>query len=249
MNTILYSFLLVCSVLLGGCWRARQLPGDLTPEKEPPKMIQIQNFSLTDKALTLDYRVSNPFEDNIRVCHDTGVYGNQEVQHVATRIDGETLWIKLRFHLEMDTSLRNPPAIAKYVRLSPGESYPGRIRLGLPIENMSPVYSFHAGPEKRHEIVVPCAIFEVGYFGPRWNEFFDSVSEGIKKQGIKPETMVIGKFHYLQSNPLIAEETQDGQSREVTYISELWPSLRDEESSQVLITGVNIPCSVAVDDK
>lgn len=249
MNTILCRFLLACPILLYGGCHARQIPADRTPEKETSRIIQIQNLALTRDALTLDYQVSNNFEDDIRVCHDTRIYANQEVQHMATRIDGETVWIKLSFNLERDNIHRDPPAIAKYVRLSPGESYSGRIRKNLPIKIGSPVRSVQEDGEKRQEIVLRRAIFQVGYFGPKWNTFFDSVSERIRKRGIKPETMVIGKFHYLRYDPLIAEEMQDGRMREVTYISQYWPNLRYEECAEVVIADVNIPCSVVVDDK
>ena len=79
MNNILYTFLLACSVILGGCYRTRQVPEDLIQEKEPAEMIQIHKLTLTDYTLTLNYRVSNPFEDSIWVCYDTWVHGEQDV--------------------------------------------------------------------------------------------------------------------------------------------------------------------------
>lgn len=240
MKTIVYTFLLACSVFLSGCSRAREIPQDRTPEKETSRMIQIQDLTLTDKTLTLDYRVSNPFDDDIRVCHDTNVYGNQEVQHVAARIAGETLWIKLRSNLDESIVLSNPSSIAKYVRVPPGESYSGRILLDLPIRDYS--RELRRDGKEHEEIVLHRAIFEVGYFGPKLNKFFDTVSEMIKEEGIEPKTIVLGKYHYLDNDPLIAEEMLDGQSREVLYVG--FTLEGDEESVKVVLTDVAIPCFV-----
>ena len=86
--------LLAGSVFVGGCCRARQTQEDLVAEKKGQGMVRIQKFTLTDKTLTLDYQVSNPFDDDIRVCQDTSIDG---YLHAVTRIDAETVWIKLRF--------------------------------------------------------------------------------------------------------------------------------------------------------
>ncbi len=179
MNTNFYTFLLVCSVLLGGCGHARQSPEDLAREKKPPEMIQIQNLTLTDKTLTLDYRVSNPFEEGIWVCYDIWVHGKQDVQDVTTRIDGETVWIELSFNIESEgTYFVDPRAIAKYVRLRPGESFSGRILLDLPIGD----YSREPGerPKEHKQIVLHRAVFEIGYLrtvGLKWKKLRDSLSE------------------------------------------------------------------------
>ena len=79
MKTVLHVFLFACSIFLGGCCRARQSREAVAPGKEPAPMIQIQKLTLADKTLTLDYRVSNPFEDAIWVCYDTWVHGEQGV--------------------------------------------------------------------------------------------------------------------------------------------------------------------------
>ena len=248
MNTILYTFLLACSVVLSGCCRTRQSPGDLPPQKEPPGMIQIQEFSLTDKTLTLDYQVSNPFEDGIWVCYDTWVHGEQVVQDVTTRIDGETVWMKLRFNLdERSGSFVNPPAVAKYVRLSPGESCSGRILLDLPIRDYS--REPRTGGKEHKEVALHRAIFEVGYFGPKWNKFFDSVSERIKKEPNKYKPIVDGPFYYLSISPFITQETLDGKLREVFYMVEYTGFVSNEESAEAVVTDVAIPCSVVVDEE
>lgn len=248
MNTILRTFLLAFSVCFSGCWRTRQGDEHLALEKEPPPMIKVKDLTVTDETLTLDYQVSNPFDDDIRVCHSAGIYGNRDIQRAARRIEAETLWIKLRRNIKRDGIVfRTPPGIAKYFRLAPGESYSGRILLDLPARDYS--RESWESPQEHKEVVLHRAVFEVGYFGADHNKFFDAVFEELKKQPVKPELPGDSSFHRLTFEPLIAEELQDGQMREVTYISEYWPNLRDEESAQVLITDVNIPCSVVVDNK
>ena len=276
----LYIFLLVCSVLMGSCSHNKQaedlaiekeqpkeiqeiVTTDKEPaeqiteaevrEKEPPPMIQIQNFSLTDKILTFDYRFSNPFKDDIRICQDICVYGNQ---HVATIIDAETVWIKLRFNIRKDKALRNPPVISKYLCLPPGKSSSGRILLNLPIRNASPINSFSEEDDKeRKQIILRHVVFEVGYFGPNTNKVFDSISELMKEQGIlkefgiKPDITVLGGVHYLPFSPLTVKEIQDGRSCEVVYVDEHCELISAEESEKVVVNNVEIPCSIAVDDK
>ena len=273
MNTIFYTFLLSCSVFLGGCCRHRHI-GDMAQEKEPPKeiqevvttgkeptrhipevpitekeppqMIQIQNLSLTDKTLTLDYQLSNPFDEEIWVCYDTGVYGKQDVQHAYMDIDGETVLIKLRCNFEHFTGFENPPSVAKYVRLQPGESCTGRIIRDLPIKN-------YIGLEPRKEkkkISSHRAILEAGYFEPKWNKFFDSIAERFKKKGIKPKPRILGSYYYLDEGPIVTEETLDGQLREVMYLNDTFtPWIKNEVSSKILIINVAIPCFVVVDNK
>ncbi len=223
-----------------------QVPKEKAADNEEYHMIEIQNLTFTEKTLTLDYRVTNPFTKDIRVCQDIDVYDGD---HVETRIDAETIWIRLRFNLERDSAFRSPYPIAKYLRLSPGQSHSGRIVLDLPIRNASPVYHFREGRKKRKQIVLHRAVFEVGYFGGKMSKFFDAVSEEINEKGIKPKTKggLLGDM--LQFQPAIVEEIQDGQPREVVYVDELWPSINCEESAKVVVNDVDIPCSVVVDDK
>ena len=124
MYKILYIFLLACFVILSGCDSSRETQEDQSPKIDSSNMVKVQDFVLTGDSLILDYKVSNPFTEDIRVCQDINVYGNQ---HVATMIDDETIWIKLRYNIERDNALRNPPAIGKYLRMPPGESYSGKI--------------------------------------------------------------------------------------------------------------------------
>ena len=252
MNNIIYTFLLACSVFLVGCCCTRQIPEDLTREKEPSEMIQIQNLTLTDKTLTLTYRVSNPFEDDIWVCYDTWVHGEQDVQSTSTRIDGETVWIKLCFNLERHPAIVDPPSIAKYVRLRPGESCSGRILRNLPIKDR--VREWRARRKEHKEIVLHRAVFEIGYigtFGPKWNALIDSWAEKMKEGLIESKPRILGPYRYyiLPVNPLITEEILHGQLREVMYLREYTSIQEKEESAEVLITDVAIPCSIVVDDK
>lgn len=245
MTTILYIFLLACSVFLGGCHPDSQVSREKAPEKGPCLMLEIENLTVAENALTLDYRVSNPFAYDIRVCQDIDVYGRYDVE---TRIDAETVWIKLRFNLE-DNAFSSPPPIAKYLRLSPGESHSGRILLNLPIRNASPVYYFDEDRKEHEQIVLHRAVFEVGYFGAKFGKFFDIVSKQIKEKGIKPKTKGVLLGSGLPFQPAIVEEIQDGQPREVVYVDDRWPSISGEESAKVVVTDVDIPCSVVVDEK
>ena len=254
MKNIIFKFLLTSSVLLSGCSNPGQIQEYMARKKEPPKMIKIQDIKVTEETLTLDYRVSNPFDDDIRVCHAAWVYGNREVQHATTRIRDNTVRIILG-NVVKDRNARelrvtqNPRPVEKYVRLAPGESYSGRVVLDLPIRD----YSLEPAPHSRRpreenmDITLRRTVFEVGYFGPKLNKFFDTVSEMIKEKGIEPKTIVRGKYHYLHYDPLIAEEMLDGQSREVLYVG--FSLENDEESVKVVLTDVAIPCYVVVDDK
>ena len=214
-------------------------------------MIQVRNVTLTDKTLTLDYRVSNPFEEGIWVCYDTWVHGEQGLQNTATRIHGETVRIKLCFNLESvgGAVFSDPLAVAKYVRLRPGESCSGRILRNLPIKDR--VHQWRAERKEHKEIVLHRAVFEIGYigkFGPEWDKIIASWADKFERGGIKPKPKVDGSIYYLPVNPLITEETLDGQLREVMYLH--YKSFVDkEESAEVLITDVDISCSVVVDDE
>ena len=252
MNTTLYTLLLACSVFLSSCCRAKQSPEALAPEKKPPQMIQIRNLTLTDGTLTLDYRVLNPFEDDIWACYDLWVHGERDVQNTATRIDGETVRIKLRFNRESvgGAVFRDPLAIAKYVRLSPGESCSGRILRNLPIKDY--VSEWGAEHTEHKAVVLHRAVFEIGYiakFGPEWDEIIASWADKFEKEGIKPKPKVGGWIYYLPVNPLITEETLDGQLRKVMYLEEYTSLVEKEEYAEVAVTDVAIPCSVVVDEE
>lgn len=249
-NTIFYIFLLACSVFLDGCGQPRQIPEDLAREKEQPEMIQIQNLTLTDSTLTLDYRISNPFEDDIRVCHDRTVYGKQDVQHAKTRIHGKTVRIILGDNVIRGGGFPNPLPVAKYVRLAPGESYSGRVLLDLPIRDQSPELWNQRRGKERKEITLRRAVFEVDYFGPESNELFDSVSERHKMNGTMPKLTVVGPYYYLSSSPTIIEEIVDGKLREAIYVPHSSGAPRKNQGyAQVIITDIDIPCSIVVDDE
>jgi hypothetical protein len=208
-------------------------------KKESAEMIQIRNLTLTDKTLTLNYRVSNPFEYDIWICEDIDIYSKYDVE---TRIDNETVRIKLRSNLETNIWLEVAP-LAKYRLLSPGDSHSGKILLNLPIRNASPVYDFDEDRKKHRQIVLKRAVFEVGYFE---GKYINMISETIEKfkRGRPSE-----EIQNTQFNPRIEEEIEDGQSYQFLYCSNLWPGLSKEKFAEVLITDVDIPCSVVVDDK
>jgi hypothetical protein len=263
-NTILFILLLVYSVFLGNCSHTKQtedlaiekkqskgtqevvivekepleqIQEAITREKEQPLIIQIQRLSVTDETITLNYRLSNPNKEDIWVCYDIGVYGKQEVQGAAMRIDGETVRIQLRCNIERFPGFQDPIPVAKYVRLQPGESCTGKIVRDSPIKEHKVIFLHHA-------------IFEVGYFSPKWNKFFDSLSKESKKEKIKPKPKVIGQYYHLPDNPLITEEILDSQLCEVMYLHELFTTwISNEEFAEVVVNDITIPCSIVVDDK
>ncbi len=199
-------------------------------------MLHIKNFTVTEKALTLDYQVSNPFAYDIWICEDIDIDGRYNVE---TRVNAETVRIKLRFNLECNILLEEG-VIAKYHRLSPGESHSGKILLNLPIANASPVYDFGDFGKKHKQIVVHRAVFEVGYFE---RDLLNILSERIEK-GKRDPTNV--NFY---SEALMLEEIQQAHSHNTVYLPHLWSGQRKEKSVRAVVTDVDIPCSVVVDDK
>lgn len=234
MTKIFYVFLLFCFVLLSGCRQRSQPSEKEAPEKKVCQMIKIENLTVTEKALTLDYQVSNPFEDDIWVCEDIDIYSRHDVE---TRIDAETVWIKLRSNLETNI-LREIAALAKYRLLSPGESHSGQILLNLPIRNASHVYDFDERRKEHKQIVLNRLVFEVGYFE---GELVNRISEAQEKSkcGMSSE-----ELQNTQFVPRIKEEIQDGQSHKFLYCENYWPVLSKEKSAKVVVTDDDIPCSV-----
>lgn len=231
MSMIIYIFLLVSSVFLTGCRRA--------PDSEECRMLEIENLTVAEKTLTLDYRVSNPFEQDIWVCEDIDDYS---IDHVETRIDAETVWIKLHSNLECNVSLEIG-LLAKYRLLSPGESYSGKILLNLPITNASPVYHFDEDHKKHKQVFLQRAVFEVGYFEGKHINRISVTMEKIKRK------MPIEDLQNTQFNFRIEEEIKDSQSRKFLYWEHTWPVGSREKSAKVVVTDVDIPCSVAVEDE
>ncbi|MHC4539996.1 MAG: hypothetical protein ACYS74_09485 [Planctomycetota bacterium] len=257
MVTNHYILLLACSVLLTGCWRAKAPVDDHVPEKGGTPVIKIESLEMTDKTFTLDYHVSNPSADDIYVCEAGCVFDCLE--EAGTGIDGETLWITRRSREPTDTvtdtlELVNPPGgVVKYLRLRPGEAHSWRIVLDLPIMKWpSGVFSVpEERAKKRKQIVLHRAIFAVGYFPPRYNRrFVEASEEGKKLLGIKDgDTSVVSRDFGLSIDPYVVDEIHEGKSRQVLYISRRSPSKKLEESETVVITDVNIPCSVPIDDQ
>ena len=249
MNNWLTIFSLVSSVFLGGCASIRQTPEAVPTEEGAAPMIQIQNLRMADKTLTLHYRISNPLKGAIWVCYDTWVHGEQGVQDASTRIDGEVARIRLCYNREAigRPAFTNPQGVGKYVRLLPGESHSGRIVQNLPIRDYA--REWRAERKARKEIMLRRLIFEIGYLGPKCDDYIASVFESIRRSPDKSKPVILGPYYYLAANPFITEETLDGQLREVMYIEEYTSLIGKEESAEVLIADVDIPCSVVVDDK
>lgn len=235
MTTIFYVILLACSLLLSGCSSNRQTNKDKTQEKVASHMIKIQNLEVTEKTLTLDYAVLNPLDQDIWVCEDIDIYGKYDVE---TRIDSETVLIKLSFNLPINM-FREPGAFAKYRLLSPEESHSGKILLNLPIRNASPVYNFHEDGKKHEQIVLHRAVFEVGYFeGNLEKVLLESIYKG-KRDPTNEQ---------LYFEMLMLVQIQYADSGNTVYLHHRWPGLSMEKSAKVVITDVNIPCSIAVDE-
>lgn len=203
-------------------------------------MIKVESLASEEKVLALDYHVTNPFPYDIWVCEDIDI---QSGCPVDIRIDAETVYIRLTYRLESNM-LRDPPAYGKYRRLLAGESHPGKIRLDLPVTNISPVYYFKERGKSRKRVVMHRAVFVIGYFE---GGFISRLREriGTLKRGFDSVT----PLEVWKTEPIIVEETQDGQSREMFYLTCLYPSLYKEKSIEALVTDVNIPCTVLVDDE
>ena len=67
-----------------------------------------------EEALAFDYRVTNPFTYDIRVCLDQNVF---ESTHISTMIDNDAVQIKLSLNLGADRVFINAPSISKYLKL------------------------------------------------------------------------------------------------------------------------------------
>ena len=84
-------------------------------------------------------------------------------------------------------------------------------------------------------------------FGPKWQARIDSDAEKMKEGLIPSKPSVLGNFYFIPVNPLITEEKIDGRLGKVMYLMERSSIVEKEESTEVLIVDVNIPCSVVVD--
>jgi hypothetical protein len=226
---------------------------DHVPEKKGGPTIRIESLEVTDKTLTLDYQVSNPFEDDIWVCENSCLFHCEK--EAGTRIDADTLWIIRRTKSKRDTLLllADTRGVARYLRLKPGEFHSWRIVLDLPIVQF-PYGVFSKTEElakKRKQVILHRAIFEIGYFPPRHNRFFvDASAEGKKVMGIQDGDMsVVSPDFGLGIDPYVVDEIHEGRLHKVLYISDHSPSQEKEESAKVLITDVNIPCSVLMEDE
>jgi hypothetical protein len=201
-------------------------------------MIQIENLTVTEESLTLDYRVSNPFTYHIWICEDVDDYGRYDVE---TRIADGTLQIELRGDLEANLYISRV-VYAKYRWLSPGESHSGRILLKLPVRNGSPRYDFGEFGKEQKRVVLHSAVLKVGYFEKYvWNIAWEKY-----RKGERPTNEEVCMDLLLQLAPGAERRPH---SDNIVYLPHWCPRLSMEESAKVAITDVDIPCSVVVDDK
>jgi len=222
---------LICSVMLGSCSQRTQVPEEETAESIGKRMIHIENFTVTDKALTLDYKVSNPFGYDIWICEDIDIDGRYVVE---TRISPGTLNIKLCFNLECNAYLYRSVS-AKYRLLKPGESHSGKILLSLPVRNASPVYGFAENRTELRQTVLNRAVLEVGYLK---GEVIDRTLEIIRLVRLDDPSR-----KKADNMPEVKEEMTEGQSRKVAIVPQSWQEIDKEKSAKVVITDVEIPCS------
>jgi len=207
-------------------------------ENEKPCMIHIRNFTVTEETLTLDYYVENPFAYNIWICEDIDIFGELNVE---TRINVEKLQIKCRFNLE-NNILLDEAVLAKYHRLSPKDSLLGKIHLKIPVRNASPVYDFDEYWKKRKQVVLHQVVFQVGYFeGNLPDMLYESIEEG--KRNPDNEDLYVEAL-YLEG---VLKGSELNCSNDIFYIPHLWKGLRKEKSTKVIITDVDIPCSIVIE--
>lgn len=236
-------FILMCSVFFLGCGVESQISKEKVPEKELSQMVDIQDHSLTDKTLTLDYQVTNIFNDDIWVLLEKNRSG---FPYAITRIDEDWIWIKQRYCHEIVEPIdwANRLGRGEYLRLAPGESYSGKILPDLPIKD-----GFRELKDNRKElkkVVAHRIILEVGYFGPQYSKMFRATAE---RFGIKGNLDIALSHPYIPADFFLAETTRDGQSCEIAFMWKRWPFLRLEESAKDFRTNVDIPCSIVVDDE
>ncbi|MHC4679934.1 MAG: hypothetical protein ACYTEK_14685 [Planctomycetota bacterium] len=194
-------------------------------------MIHIENFTVSDKGLTLDYKVSNPFEYDIWVCEDIDINSGYDVE---TRISPGTLSIKLCFNLECNVYLYNL-VFAKYRLLKPGECHSGKILLSLPVKNASPVYHFAKHRTELRRTTLNRAVFEVGYLK---GEVIDLALEIMRLVRLDDPNA-----KKADNMPEIKEEMVGGQSRKFALVPHVWSDgLVEEKSAKVIISDVDIPC-------
>lgn len=230
MNAIFLAILLTCSVMLSGCSRRNRPSGEKVPEKIGELMLRIENATVDENILTLDYKVSNRFEFDIWVCQDIDIYGGFDVE---TRITPGALQIKLCFDLECNLIFYRS-VFAKYRLLKPGESNSGTILLSLPVRNASPVYDFNEDRTKYRRTVLNRVVFEVGYIN---GEDINKALEFAKrdKQNIPSGNILVGA-------PEMREEIIDGQLCKFAIVPQVWEGLVKEKSVKVVVTEVEVPC-------
>ena len=216
--------------MLGGCSRRAQPAEEETAESIGQRMIHIDNFTVTDKALTLDYKVSNPFEYDIWVCEDVDINGKYDVE---TRLSTGTLNIKLCFNLECNVYLYNW-VYAKYRLLKPGESHSGKILLDLPVKNDSPVYGFAKHRTELRPSTLNRAVFEVGYLKGEVIDRFIEIQRLIRLDDPSRKK--------ADNMPEIKEEMIGEQLQKFAIVPCIWQDIEIEKSAKVVITDVEIPC-------
>jgi hypothetical protein len=215
-----------------------QLPKEKPVDNGAKLVLEIENLTVTDESLTLDYEVTNPFTSNIWICKDVDDFGRYDVE---TRIADGTLQIELRGDLEANWYITRI-VYAKYRRLSPAESHSGRILLKLPVRNGSPRYDFGESGKEQKLMVLHRAVLKVGYFE---KDFRNIASEKFSK-GEWPTNEEACIELLLQLDP---GAERYPSSHNIVYLPHWWPGLSREKSAKVVVTDVDIPCSVVVDDK
>jgi len=226
MKTIMFMFLSANACFLSGCF-SRMAWKNKKPYVEDQRIIQINNFTVGKKILSLDYKVNNPFPYDIWICEDTDIYNRRKAE---TKIGAEKLTIRLRLDCNLD--LMGEANIAKYRRLPPGQSYSEILDLELPIREYWAVgglidFVSASKPVLRHK-----TLFEIGYFeGDLLKVLSDTIKKGMDDPDFSPHL----------------EGLQNKHSQNTAYLLHLWKGLRKQKSATVLIEDVEVPCSVDLD--
>lgn len=123
-------------------------------------MMDIQNIMEVGGKFGFDYTITNTQDSDIWICVDMHAYSQHNV-NFETRINNETVYINQKLSVPVNI-MRDSAVVAKYQRLLPGESYNGKISIGLPVKNYSPLYKFHI--DKPKKVTIRTIVFNVGFF-------------------------------------------------------------------------------------
>ncbi|MCX5644787.1 MAG: hypothetical protein NTZ17_08885 [Phycisphaerae bacterium] len=255
MNPLIYAALEICAAILNTCPSTGKTPDTKIPTQMPtpdslaqkgpdptkkaePKVLEIQRLAVMDKSVTMNYRVSNTFPEDIWVCEDidgAGLYGGHTA--VETRIVDDSLKINLLGNLERSLFFEKN-VWARYRRLPRGQSRSQTIVLTVPVGNYSPVYWAEIPRAPKKTIVLHQVMLKVG--------FFKEDLPGLLAQA-KERNWPFLSWDRPRTPVYTPPESKDPN---VVFIPYPWQGTRIlEQSAQVDISDVNVPARVAANPK